>query len=111
MDTSQGQTLREEEDAELQLQYKPLLIKREKVGGTYYCRLTRAASWKTLGLSLSQSSDTLMAGSGHSPMISSPRFLLSSTRLHMTPRKDTEETVVVGYTYVAVLLINIKATI
>ncbi len=25
-------------------------------------------------------------------MISSPRFLLSRARLHMTPRKDTEET-------------------
>lgn len=25
-------------------------------------------------------------------MISSPRFLLSSARLHMTPRKDTERT-------------------
>lgn len=59
---------------------------------TYCCLLSTAASWKTLGLSLSQSREILMAGRGHSPVISSPRFLLRRARLHMTPRKDTEGT-------------------
>lgn len=58
---------------------------------TYYCLLSTGASWNTLGLSFSQSRETLMAGKGHSPMISSPWFLLSSARLHRTPRKDTED--------------------
>lgn len=65
---------------------------KTKAQKTYYCLLSTAASWKTLGLSLSQSRETLMAGRGHSPMISSPRFLLNRARLHMTPRKDTEAT-------------------
>lgn len=56
---------------------------------SYYCRLSTALSLNTLGLSLSQSSDTLIAGSGHSPMISS-LFLLSKARLNITPRKDTK---------------------
>lgn len=59
---------------------------------TYCCRVSRAASWKTPGLSFSQSSDTLIAGRGHTPVCSSARFLLSSSQLHITPRKDTEET-------------------
>lgn len=61
-------------------------------GGTHCCLCSTADSWKMLGLNLSQSKDTLMAGRGHSPMISSPWFLLSRTRLHMRPRKDTEGT-------------------
>lgn len=59
---------------------------------TYCCLLSTAASWKTLGLSLSQSREILIAGRGQLPVISSPRLLLSRARLHMTPRKDTEGT-------------------
>lgn len=59
---------------------------------TYCCLVSRAASWKTLGLSFSQSSDTLMAGRGHTPVNSPPCFVLSSSQLHITPRKDTGET-------------------
>lgn len=63
----------------------------KKIGSlSYYCRLSMALSLNTLGRSLSQSRDTLMAGRGHSPMISS-RFLLSKARLSITPKKDTRE--------------------
>lgn len=62
--------------------------KRESL--SYYCRLSMGLSLNTLGRSLSQSRDTLMAGRGHSPMISS-RFLLSKARLSITPRKDTRK--------------------
>ena len=61
---------------------------REEV--SYCCLWCRAPSWKTLGRRRSQSRDTLTAGSGHSPS-SSPWcwWWFSSTRQHITPRKDT----------------------
>lgn len=64
--------------------------RRKKESLSYYCRLSMALSLNTLGRSLNQSRDTLMAGRGHSPMISS-RFLLSKARLSITPRKDTRK--------------------
>lgn len=66
------------------------MVEGKKESLSYYCRLSMALSLNTFGRSLSQSRDTLMAGRGHSPMISS-RFLLSKARLSIAPRKDTRK--------------------
>lgn len=92
METNQGQILNDKKKGESDLTFSPTVKEKTEGQLTYYCLLSTAASGKTLGLSLSQSRETLMAGRGHSPMISKHRLLLSRTRLHITPRKDTEET-------------------